>query len=139
MACILHAGAKNAYGYGKRKVNGKEYGAHRLAYANHIGVHVDDLPSTLIVRHTCDVPACINPAHLVAGTQADNMRDKVDRNRVSRPKGTGNGRAVLTEADVLALRKAYADGEATHSLASRFGIGIRNTQTIITRKSWTHI
>lgn len=31
------------------------------------------------ILHSCDVPTCINPSHLRAGTPSDNMRDKYER------------------------------------------------------------
>ena len=34
-----------------------------------------------VVRHTCDVPHCFNPDHLIEGTQAENLRDAVERGR----------------------------------------------------------
>lgn len=36
-----------------------------------------------VARHTCDNPICLNPAHIVDGTTADNMHD---RKGESRPK-----------------------------------------------------
>ena len=34
-----------------------------------------------VIRHTCDVPHCFNPGHLIEGTGADNMADAVRRGR----------------------------------------------------------
>ena len=34
-----------------------------------------------VVRHTCDEPACVNPKHLIKGTQKENVRDAIERNR----------------------------------------------------------
>lgn len=42
---------------------------------------VGPVSAELVVRHTCDVGLCCNPRHLVPGTQADNMRDRVERGR----------------------------------------------------------
>ena len=47
-----------------------------------------EIPDGLVVRHTCDNTQCINPNHLLLGTHADNVRDKMERGR-HKPRGLG--------------------------------------------------
>ena len=51
--------------------------AHKVAYELMVGA----VPDGLVLRHTCDNPLCVNPAHLVPGTHADNMADMIKRGR----------------------------------------------------------
>jgi hypothetical protein len=53
-------------------------GAHRVAW---ILTNGGPIPEGMYVCHTCDVPACVNPAHLYLGTPVDNARDVVVRGR----------------------------------------------------------
>jgi DNA-binding XRE family transcriptional regulator len=39
------------------------------------------VPDGALLLHHCDVGACISPRHIYPGTHAQNMRDKVKRNR----------------------------------------------------------
>jgi hypothetical protein len=57
--------------------------AHRLSLQFKLG---RDLPSEVCACHTCDNRVCVNPAHLVEGTRADNNRDMFAKGR-GRPKG----------------------------------------------------
>jgi hypothetical protein len=89
------------------------------------------------VRHTCDNPICCNPAHLLVGTHADNVADRVERNRTAR--GTGNGRAKLTEDEVRTIRTAYAEGWPTMELTRHFGVDRALIRRIVRREVWAHL
>lgn len=67
-------------GYGRLNVggvHGRMCLAHRVSYELFIG----PIPDGLNVLHDCDTPGCVNPEHLFAGTQADNMKDMLAKGR----------------------------------------------------------
>lgn len=77
--CWLFAGAKWSPGghiYFARE-DGTRVSAHRFSYELHHG----PVPDGMVVMHTCDVPRCVNPAHLLAGTQRDNVHDAISKGR----------------------------------------------------------
>lgn len=55
------------------------------------------LPERHYVCHRCDVPSCVNPAHLFVGTQGDNMRDSLrkGRNKEARKSHCKNGHPLF--------------------------------------------
>lgn len=97
--CWAWRAGHSSPGYGAIYVRGRTLGAHRVAYWLTHG----EIPSGLVVAHTCDNPGCVNPAHLVACRQRDNMQDKRTRERAA--AGDRHGMAKLTAADV---RRAFA-------------------------------
>lgn len=78
--CWLWRGPLTGIGYGLPNLNGRPTGAHRISWIAHNG----EVPRNLLVLHRCDVPACVNPAHLFLGTHKDNA---VDRHTKGRTKG----------------------------------------------------
>ena len=75
--CWLWGKGRLPYGYGLCRRMGERL-AHRLSYI----VHAGPIPAGMQVLHRCDVPACINPSHLVLGTQLDNVRDMIAKGRM---------------------------------------------------------
>lgn len=124
-------GLKN---YGRFKVDGGWVFAHRYAWFLATG-HAP--PNDLMVRHTCDNPPCVRPSHLLLGTHLDNVADKVARGR--QPRGVTHPLAKLTEADVIAIRKASAGGESYSALGRQYGVTFHNIRRICLRLTWPHI
>ena len=69
--CWLWTGAKDKDGYGVFSLGKKAQRAHRVAYKHWKGA----IPQGHVIRHTC-TNLCVNPAHLLTGTQQQNMDDK---------------------------------------------------------------
>ena len=85
--CWQWLGLKSHYGYGWFNVNRRMIKAHRFSYELHSATQV---PSSLLVLHSCDNPPCVNPAHLRLGTNADNISDRELRGHTARGKTHGH-------------------------------------------------
>jgi uncharacterized protein (DUF433 family) len=126
------ASFSNAAGYGQFWLNGTQVRAHRLAYQMERG----PIPEGLVVRHRCDNPSCVNPAHLELGTHKDNSADRVNRGRSNSPIGERHGHCKLTEQQVLEIR---ASAEPQHVLAERYGVAQTRISAILRGASWSHL
>ncbi len=120
-------------GYGVLEINGRQWRAHRYSYVRTNGPVSD----TLIICHRCNNRLCVNPDHLYAGTDRDNGRDAA---KAGSHKGTRNGRAHLTEADVLEIRRLHDVDERTQVwIAKRFNTSQSHVSEIVRRVEWKHI
>jgi HNH endonuclease len=135
--CWPWTGATQAFGYGKFVVTkgSSPVGAHRLSYEMEVG----SIPEGMQVLHRCDNPACVNPAHLFLGTQADNIRDMRAKGRWKyKPRnqsGERNPNAILSDAEVKAMLKDLSDGGRPVSVARKYGIQYRTLWAIRRRKT----
>ncbi len=132
--CWMWQASTHRDGYGQFQLDGKTTRAHRFSYILAHG----EIPKGLLVRHTCDHPACVNPAHLLTGTDYDNCHDKIDRGRENPPKGSRNRHAKLTDSQVILIRQ-LADSQSRDDLAERFSVHPVTIDSIVNGKTWRHL
>lgn len=117
-------------GYGYLYVAGKRWIAHRWVFLQTHGY----LPE--VVRHTCDNEACVEPTHLLAGTQADNIRDMHERGRARKARGQAVNTAKLTVRQVRKIRLRLTAGDPIAALARDYGVDRKTIRQIRDRKHW---
>jgi hypothetical protein len=115
---------------GKR--SGPTIKAHRVSLML-AGVDIGDL----LIRHSCDNPPCVNPAHLSVGTHADNAADMVSRERQAR--GSRSGTSKLTEDQVREVRRRAVAGELHRVIAADYGVGRSLITRIAKGEGWAHV
>lgn len=110
--------------------------AHRVAWALAHGVDPASLPRQFVIRHACalhgapaDNSLCVNPEHLMPGTQADNVVDRQERSVwTSQPK--------LSHDDVRAIRSS---DEPQIVLAQRYGVSQRTISQCQNRRTYKYV
>jgi hypothetical protein len=107
--------------------------AHRFAYMITHG----PIPPGMMVLHSCDNRACVNPAHLRLGTAEDNRNDMISRHRTI--AGEAHPYAKLSNAQVIKIRKLYLKGWSSCALAKTFGVSRKTVRDIGKLRSWKHI
>ena len=129
----LHRGSD---GYGHVRYNSIEQYAHRVSWTIANG----PIPEGMYVCHKCDNPPCCNPNHLFLGTQADNMRDAIEKGRTASRVGELNTNSKLTAPDIKRIRILLEDGSLSHrQIGALFGVVPRTISHISTGAHWSHI
>lgn len=137
--CWIWRGANNnRYGVTGVRRDGKriQLYAHRVAYeiANDVTLPND---RNVCVCHRCDVPMCVNPAHLFLGSRAENSADMAHKGRST--IGPKNPCAKLTEHDVREIRRRFTNGEKADDLAAAFHVRFQHIYKLVSHQRWKHV
>src|ERR1700758_1897277 len=108
--------------------------AHRFSWAYHN--EGAEIPPGMMICHSCDTPACVNPSHLWLGSAKENVGDMDFKQRRNARLGELAANAVLTEGQVLAI---LADWRNYTYIAADFGGTTMTISDIKCRRSWSHL
>lgn len=134
--CWLWIGWSDRKGYGYLGLGRKGDGrmpAHRFSYQLHRGL----IPAGMHVLHKCDVPSCVNPAHLFLGTHQENMADMWAKGRG--PAGERQGCAKLTALEAATIRTRAAGGTFQCALASEYQVARATINRLVKGKTWSRV
>ena len=113
------------YGVITHGVGRRNLPAHRASWELHHG----PITGNLRVLHACDNPPCVRPDHLFLGTDADNVRDMVGKDRQA--KGERHGRRKLTDDEVVAIRRERLGGATLAALGAKHGVSEGQVSRIV--------
>lgn len=121
----------SSWGYGQFKLGSVVFIASRISYALATG----EEPGELLVCHSCDNPACVNPAHLFLGTDGDNHRDMMTKGRW-RGNGVKGERHRWNKLTEPQARRAKFGNELGYKLAEEFGVRKSTISEIRQGRNW---
>lgn len=143
--CWEWKGSLSDKDYGRMRINGKKFLAHRVSYMLFKG----KIPDGLFILHECDNHRCVNPKHLHLGTAKENLHEAIQRGRalignlnpmMMYPKrGETNNNVKLTEVQVKEIIQLVNNGVNHKEIAAKFGVSSGNISSIKNNKSWKHL
>lgn len=146
--CLLWTGPLTKGGYAKGSMWNQTILVHRYIYiaslfedrlADEYKIY-DLYHTSIVIMHTCDVPRCISPEHLVDGSYKENIQDAIQKGRWQPRRGELSNFAKLTEQEALAIKiEAISEDHDLATIADRYGISKQQVSRIVSGKRWPHL
>ena len=131
--CWEWTAARHEKGYGIIGVGGSRTSrAHRVSWQLHRG----PIPAGKLVCHSCDNPACVNPAHLFIGTAKDNSQDMLSKGRCRLPNNRGE-RASWAKLTAAQARDIATRRMSARRFANLYGVSRSAVFRIWEGKNWS--
>lgn len=130
--CWNWEGALDKDGYGVGTFEKRKSPAHVIAFKLAGNV----LEEGLYVLHKCHNPSCVNPKHLYAGTQKQNIQDQIDLG--SFVYSSKNGMSILKEEDIRHIREVK-EYYSCRYLADAYKVSYHTMWDIIKGRSWKQV
>lgn len=131
--CWVWKGNTYKKGYGTTKYKGRQYGTHILSWFLAHG----KMPEKHVL-HYCDNPPCVNPEHLHEGTNAENVQEKIERNRQA--KGEKIHTCKLNESQVKEIKILLATTNLKQKeVGDMFGVHYVTIGQIKAGKTWKYV
>lgn len=132
--CLIWPFSINDHGYGRIRVDGREWVASRLMCTMKHG----EAPSERHeAAHNCGNghKGCTNPNHLRWATPEENQADRVDHGTSNR--GGSNGQSKLDNDSVLLLLSMKRDGVKQKDIAKHIGVSEITVSEIVNGHKWS--
>ncbi len=136
--CWPWIGARLKTGYGVSGINQVPHLASRIS----VRISTGKDPGELVVMHTCNNPPCVNPRHLVPGTQSENMFHRTASSTPDQPRwacGAQLPNAKLSDSAVKRAHFLRASGLTQRQIGDILGVHNTRISALLSGKAWKHV
>lgn len=104
----------------------------------------DEAPRGRVIFHKCGNRRCIERSHMVLRRANEVSSEQIRKRAIGQRgfvglRGEANKRAVLTDQQVMYMRRKCEEGASIRSMARELGIAYSHAHSIVKRQHWTHI